>query len=284
MRMSGSHEIAALAAAGGGIRVTTEHHALAECLRADLRCFGSARAPAPGVAGAVVRVGTDDDVSPCPGETSVAVAAALPLSERDRFNVLYRVAQGMAAALLGSGVVIMHGGLAETAGRRVLLAGASGAGKTTASRRLPGPWRSLSDDASQVLVGEGGGAAEGHGVAAAPWPTLSRIATGTCRERWACDDVGPLAAVFFLRHAAADELRRLGGAEATGNIYQSAQQFYAVRRTGVPPKPWMVAPADLFTAARRIARAVPIYELGHARRGRFWELIEQVLDEGEAGA
>ena len=276
--MSSTYEIAVLPAAAGGLRVTAEEPAVAESLRSYLECFGAARAAASGADGAAVRVVTHYDVRPRPGETPVAVAASGPLTEQDRFNLLYRVTQGLATALLGSGVALLHAGLAETSGRRVLLAGASGAGKTTAGRRLPASWRSLSDDASQVMLDDG------SGVAAAPWPTLSRAATASCRERWACDDVAPLAAVFFLRHAAADELRRLGGAEATGNLYESMRQFYALPRPGAPGRPWMVAPADLFAAARRIAVGVPVYELGHARRGRFWELIEQAIDGDEDAA
>jgi len=275
--MSSAREIAVLPAAGGGLRVTAEEPAVAESLRPFLECFGAPLVPAACADGAAVRVVTDHDAPPRPGEMSVAVAVSPPVTEQDRFNVLYRMTQGLAAALLGSGIALLHAGLAESNGRRVLLAGASGAGKTTASRRLPAPWCPLSDDASQIILDDG------SGVAAAPWPTLSRAATGSCQERWACDDVGPLAAVFFLRHGVADELRRLGGAEATGNLYVSMRQFYAVPRPGTPTRPWMVAHADLFAAARRVALAVPVYELGHARRGRFWELIEQALDGGGHG-
>ena len=207
-----------------------------------------------------------------PGETPVAIAAGVPLTEENQFHVCLRVTQAMAAVLLDAGVALLHAGLAEIAGRRVLLAGASGAGKTTAGRRLPTPWRSLSDDATQVLFDERGAAC------AAPWPTISRITSGACSERWACNDVAPLAAIFYLRHSAADELRRMGGAEAAGNLYVSMRQFCAVRLAVRTARPWMVAPSDLFTAAQRVAKAVPTYELGHARWGRFWELIESAID------
>ena len=49
------------------------------------------------------------------------------------------------------GGALIHGALAERNGHGVILAAPGGTGKTTASNRLPAPWRSLCDDATLVV-------------------------------------------------------------------------------------------------------------------------------------
>ena len=49
------------------------------------------------------------------------------------------------------GGILIHGALAEREGSGVILAAPGGTGKTTASNRLPAPWRSLCDDSTLVV-------------------------------------------------------------------------------------------------------------------------------------
>ena len=71
-----------------------------------------------------------------------------------RWQQLARLSACIARETLPNGGVMLHGGLATVplapGPGGVLLAGRSGVGKSTASRRLPPTWRSLADDVTLV--------------------------------------------------------------------------------------------------------------------------------------
>ena len=77
-----------------------------------------------------------------------------------------------------NGGLLVHGALAEWNGIGVILAGPGGVGKTTASKRLPRPWRSLSDD-NTLIVKSPDGTYWAH-----PWPTWSRYRQGDMSGSW----------------------------------------------------------------------------------------------------
>lgn len=99
----------------------------------------------------------------------------------------------------------VHAALLERGGRGVLLAGRSGAGKSTACRRVPPPWRALGDDMALVVRVDTGQ------YRAHPLPTWSALRDGGPARTW---DVGrsiPLDAVFFLVQAREDDAVPTGG-------------------------------------------------------------------------
>ncbi len=77
-----------------------------------------------------------------------------------------------------NGGLLVHGALAEWNGQGVILAGPGGVGKTTASKRLPRPWRSLSDD-NTLIVKSPDGSYWAH-----PWPTWSQYRQGKMSGSW----------------------------------------------------------------------------------------------------
>ena len=73
---------------------------------------------------------------------------------RDRHTEVLRmerIATTIVDDSLARNGLLLHGALAVHNGAGFILAGPSGVGKTTASRRLPLPWRSLSDDCVLVV-------------------------------------------------------------------------------------------------------------------------------------
>ena len=68
---------------------------------------------------------------------------------------LMRVSQIVANASEEKGGLLVHGALVEWNGTGVILAGPGGVGKTTASKRLPSTWRSLSDDTALIVKSHG---------------------------------------------------------------------------------------------------------------------------------
>lgn len=67
------------------------------------------------------------------------------------------------------GGLAIHSALAEKNGIGIILAGRGDVGKTTASKRLPSPWISLSDDCSLIVLDKQ------KKYRAHPWPTWSSL-------------------------------------------------------------------------------------------------------------
>jgi SynChlorMet cassette protein ScmC len=166
------------------------------------------------------------------------------------------------------GGVLLHGGLIERAGEGVILAGQAGVGKTTASSRIPPPWRSLSDDATLVLPDDQGT------YWAHPWPTWAKLIDPGVVLRWDVQQSVPLQAICFLAQAPTDSLRVLPPAQATCLLVQSAGQ--------VPSSMWLLERPDQVRCQRlrlldniaALAGAVACHELQVSLTGAFWELIE----------
>ncbi len=91
---------------------------------------------------------------------------------------LMRLSQIVANASEEKGGLLVHGALVERNGTGVILAGPGGVGKTTASKRLPSTWRSLSDDTA-LIVKSPDGTYWAH-----PWPTWSRHRKGRQSGTW----------------------------------------------------------------------------------------------------
>jgi hypothetical protein len=141
-------------------------------------------------------------------------------------------------------------------GRTVLLCGVSGAGKTTTAllwrRRRPAV-TVLSDD--RIIVAMRGRRPWAHGT---PWHGEGRLSSPLG---------GPLAAVFFLRHAARTRAVPLGTAEAAARLF--SRTFPPVWDKGA-----IAAVLGLCAAA---AGAVPCYELRFAPDASAIEAVEDIL-------
>jgi len=175
-------------------------------------------------------------------------------------------------ALLAGGLPI-HGALVEIDGAGVILAGRSGEGKSTACRRLPAPWRVLGDDLC-LVVRDVFGEYRVH-----PLPTWSAFGenggSGVCRSGSSV----PLRAVFFLEQSAGDECLALKKSKAAISLAASALQVFRSIDFAFPRGEEASVKKALYDNAASLAVVVPSYLLQLSLHGRFWEKIEEVLEQ-----
>ncbi|MBK7552783.1 MAG: SynChlorMet cassette protein ScmC [Syntrophaceae bacterium] len=177
---------------------------------------------------------------------------------------------------LRRGGLPLHAALAETGGRGVILAGRSGAGKSTCCRRLEPPWMAQSDDLVLVVRDEAGR------FLAHPLPTWSAVRKGIRERPWNINRPIPLEGIFFLEQAAEDGLEPLGGASATLRIRQSALQVLGSLGPCIESERDVRANATLFENAADLAASLPSCILRVSLTGRFWEKIEEALEKGDS--
>jgi len=172
------------------------------------------------------------------------------------------------------GGVLLHGALVEKDGIGVILAAPGGTGKTTASERLPAPWRSLSDDATLVVRDSQGN------YLAHPWPTWSRFLNGGQGGRWDVQSNVPVKGIFFLSRAVEDRAESIGPGQAVSLLVESAGQTTQLMTRGLSKKETRALHLERFNNICALAQVVPTHMLHISLTGAFWQEIEQMLDGG----
>jgi hypothetical protein len=194
-----------------------------------------------------------------------------PTGRKALFRGQVQLSLALAGALLPQGGLLLHGALAEWLGHGIVLVGVSGAGKTTASRRLPPPWRSLCDDTT-LLMPNDQGLWRAH-----PWPTWSlRLEEEPC-SRWNVPSSIPLRAIFHLRQAPNDVVESLGAGRALGRLVQSAEEASPLAGSGLTPEQARQVRRIRFEWLSTLVRVVPVFTLNLNRTGEFWREIENTL-------
>src|SRR4030067_269672 len=140
---------------------------------------------------------------------------------------LVRLSLILAHEAQAHGGVLIHGALAERDGIGVILAAPGGTGKTTASNRLPVPWRSLCDDTTLVVRNPQGN------YWAHPWPTCSCFLEGESGGTWDVQKAVPVKGIFFLVQAGEDRVDRGGAGEAVGLLGESVGQSSGFMASGL---------------------------------------------------
>ena len=186
---------------------------------------------------------------------------------------MQRIASRLAREALAGGGLLLHGALAEYQGSGFIMAGTSGMGKSTASRRLPAPWRSLCDDMT-LVVRDGKGRSWAH-----PWPTWSLFKAGGPGGSWAVEDAKSLRAIFFLDRSPSDQLEPVNATQATALILESALDLAGSARLTDGDAARTLRSVRV-NAAKALAAAVPAFSLKLSLDGRFWKEIERVLPVG----
>ncbi len=166
----------------------------------------------------------------------------------------------------------IHCALVERDGRGVLLVGRSGAGKSTASGRLPPPWRVLGDDLALVVRRPGGG------FAVHPLPTWSAVGPDPEKRMWEINRGVSLAAVFFLAQSAKDEILPAGEAMATTVLTDAAMTIFRSVRVQEQSLEKTLLGGNVFANAAAVAGSVPSRILRLSLTGRFWEKMDKVLE------
>jgi SynChlorMet cassette protein ScmC len=171
------------------------------------------------------------------------------------------------------GGVLIHGALAERDGMGAILAAPGGTGKTTASNRLPSPWRSLCDDTTLVVR-------DPHGSYwAHPWPTWSRFLDGGAGGEWDVQHAVPVKGIFFLSQAVADRAESVGAGRAVSLLGECAGQVSTFMAPGLWKNELHTLYLERFDNLCGLARTVPAHLLHISLNGSFWQEIERALAE-----
>jgi SynChlorMet cassette protein ScmC len=187
---------------------------------------------------------------------------------------LYPVFEGA----VRDGGLPLHAALIECDGAGVLIAAASGVGKSTCCHRLPPHWTVLAEDMTLVVPTADGG------WRAHPLPTWSAVKSGV--STWPCriNESVPLAALFFLVRSATDAVESIGkGAAALGITDGAMICFHYLDRyfREAHQRPMR---KRIFENAAALAQALPAYTLHASLTGRFWEEIETIPNSERTGA
>ena len=169
------------------------------------------------------------------------------------------------------GGIPIHAGLVIKDGYAVLLAAPGHTGKSTCCRRIPAPWKALSDDEALIVRTDKGK------YLVHPFPTWSEYLWKPSNKTWDVEQGFPLKAIFFLKQAEIDKAVPVGKGQAAVFINETSNQIYrrSWRRLNNDMK--IVFKEKLFQNTCELAKAVPSYILNFTRDGKFWDEIDKVL-------
>ena len=187
---------------------------------------------------------------------------------------LVRLSLVFAREAQARGGVLIHGALAEKDGMGVILAAPGGTGKTTASSRLPAPWRSRCDDTT-LVVRDSQGRYLAH-----PWPTWSRFLDGGPGGSWDVQRAVPLRGIYLLARADDDRVERIGPGHAVSLLVECVRQASQFMPLGLFKEEIRALHLERFNNLCALTRAVPAHILHISLTGAFWQEIERTLEEG----
>jgi SynChlorMet cassette protein ScmC len=170
-----------------------------------------------------------------------------------------------------NGGLLVHGALVERNGVGVILAGPGGVGKTTASERLPRPWRALSDD-NTLIVKSPDGTYWAH-----PWPTWSRYRQGDMSGSWDVQFAVKLGMICMLSQNKKDRVFQLPLSQAISELVDVCGQTFFIMANGMDKDVIRRINLMRFHNAVALSKKVPVCRLEISRHGRFWKEIEKLL-------
>ena len=188
-------------------------------------------------------------------------------------NQLLQLSLVIAQQVQSGGGLLLHGALTEMDGWGVILAGPGGVGKTTASRRLPFPWRSLSDDEA-LVVRDRQGTYWAH-----PWPTWSNFMAGGTGGTWDVEHAVPLKAIFFMEQAQNDRIEPIGAGHSVPLLVEVAEQASWSMAHGQGREVARALRLQRFENICFLAQSMSYYHLHLSLDGAFWKEIERVIQE-----
>jgi SynChlorMet cassette protein ScmC len=176
---------------------------------------------------------------------------------------------------IARGGVLVHSALVSRGDEGVLLAGPSHIGKSTCSRRIAPPWRALSDDRA-LVVPTPSGECRVH-----PLPTLSALWEDSSL-RWEFSRAPRLRALLYLEQADRDELVPISSGRSAVLLNRSADlfEFCCWHVKGSPES--RAERERVFENVCRTSRTTPSFVLRTTLCGRFWDLLDSLVDGCEA--
>jgi SynChlorMet cassette protein ScmC len=189
----------------------------------------------------------------------------------DPYINLVRLSLVIARQALARGGVLIHGALAERDGMGVILAASGGTGKTTASNRLPAPWRSLCDDTTLVVQDSQGN------YWAHPWPTWSRFLDGGPGGTWDVQSAVPVKGIFLLVQAVEDRVERVGPGQAVSLLVECVRMASAFMAPDLFKEEVRALHLEQFNNLCALAKVVPAHMLHISLTGAFWQEMDKAL-------
>jgi hypothetical protein len=188
-------------------------------------------------------------------------------------NQLLQIALVIARQAQNKGGILLHGALIERDGCGVTLAGPGRVGKTTASRRLPASWRSLSDDATLIIRDEQGN------YWAHPWPTWSNFMSDGPGGTWDVEHAVPLKAIFFLQQALQNRVEPVAPGQSVCLLVELAEHTSWSMSHRLANYERRAILLQRFENICDLVKDVPCYNLHLSLDGAFWKEIERVIIE-----
>jgi SynChlorMet cassette protein ScmC len=178
------------------------------------------------------------------------------------------------ARLLDSGGLPMHAALVRKGDRYVALAAKGRTGKSTCCRRFPEPWHGICDE-EVVAVPVGGSGYRAH-----PFPTWSDLVQRGLIKSWEVERSFPLSALYFLEQGNEDRVTAVGQVEAVVQLCRRVREKCPFHEWGLTSQQERTVRLKIFENAQNMARSLPAYRLIASLGGRFWEEMEEYLDDG----
>ncbi|HGJ64492.1 TPA: SynChlorMet cassette protein ScmC [bacterium] len=172
---------------------------------------------------------------------------------------------------LNQGGIPLHSALIERHGIGVALAGPGGIGKSTCSRRIVPPWRSLCDDQILILPDKDGQ------YIAHPLPTWSDYLIRRQENTWNTQEHVNLNAIFFLKRAEYDKAVPVKQGESVLYINSSVNQIFSRNLDEMDKDKLLSVNNKLFNNICQVSKNIPIYTLYFSSTGQFWKEIETAL-------
>jgi SynChlorMet cassette protein ScmC len=215
--------------------------------------------------------------SDMPGDREHEITCHLgPVSTPEKMVLqLTRISQIVASASEKYGGLLVHGALAEWNNIGVILAGPGGVGKTTASKRLPLPWRSLCDDVTLIVKAQDGT------YWAHPWPTWSQYRQGDLNGSWDVQSAVKIGLICMLSRNIKDRVFQLPIRQAISELVDVSGQTFFIMANGMDKDAIRRLNLVRFYNAVAISQKIPVCRLDIGLKGNFWDEIEGFLHESE---
>ena len=182
---------------------------------------------------------------------------------------MIRLAQSMALYSASHDAILLHAALAARDRSGILMCGGSGAGKTTASNRLPRPWNSLSDD-TVFLVRDRSGFYWAY-----PWPTWSAYLRRKGKKITPICKPVRLGGIYFLAQAVEDELVKASPRDSIIRLMASSEQAVHLVSQRMPKAKRIKQRMERFELCCDLVKSAPCFHLKVSSKGKFWEKIQQ---------
>jgi SynChlorMet cassette protein ScmC len=219
----------------------------------------------------VIKDTCSEDINITTGKNEPTVCQLASVNGDDFVIQLMQLSLVISSQVEKHGGILIHGALAEKDGKGIILAGPGGVGKTTASRRLPPPWISHSDDCTLIVRDK-------HEVYHAhPWPTWSNFMFGGDGGAWDVQHSIPLEAIFILTQNDKERVEIIEQGQAVCLLNESAEQAWYILSNDLDDNKKQAMNLQRFNNICELTKNIPSYLLHLSENGSFWKEIEQVL-------